>query len=173
MRFRQRRKRGGRIQGKKRKERGGKSDKYWMPSVRSLAPHSLFFLARIERPAKGGKSAGAMRTCPRPRARLPSRLLLLRRATVVISDNSSDPRRRIGRVETAPASYLLRPSWRVAPIASRTSDNIRAASVMRERSSASVILQEVRDSLLPTYLPIHLPAYLATYLLLLPAIITT
>lgn len=74
-------------------------------------------------------------------------IVIARRATVVISDNSSQIARP-GHVETAPeqsgelfvaGKVRARRADRAA--VSRASDNIRAASVMRERSSASVILR--------------------------------
>lgn len=138
----------------------------------ALSRAALIIFLTEDRLAEG-KKARAMRARtrarPRPRVRLPSRLLLLRRATVVISDNSNDPpadrprRNRTG--ELFVAANLAHSADRAAPRrASRASDNIRAASVMRERSSASVILQEVRDSFVPTYLPTYPSIYLATYL---------
>lgn len=74
----------------------------------------------------------------------PIAIVIAPRATVVISDNSSDPAQdRPRRNRSRAASYLLpaKLAHRTDRAVSRASDNIRAASVMRERSSASVILR--------------------------------
>lgn len=91
-------------------------------------------------------------------------------ATVVISGNSCDPR---DGGESATSRPLLQQRviccwqssriepWSSAPCrASRASDNIRAASVMRERSSASVILRgNTADSFLPVRVDYHYTWY--------------